>query len=548
MKIQAKTIMIQGTGSHVGKSIVVTALCRILKQDGYRVCPFKSQNMALNSFVTSGGGEMGRAQVVQAEAAGLEPEVYMNPILIKPVADTKAQIIYMGKAVKNMTALEYDKNKSRYIKELEKTMTQLKNEFDVIVIEGAGSPAEINLLKNDIVNMRTAEFSESPVILAGDIDKGGVFASFFGTVKILPVKYRSYFKGLLINKFRGDRRLLVSGEKWIENKLNIPVLGVIPYYRDIMIEEEDSVNLERELAKKKDAAAGAGKSEKLKITVIYLPHISNFTDFNALEAEEAIELVYCRNAKDIAYFNPDIIIIPGSKSTMNDLVFLRKSGLEAEIKKRAKSGTVIIGICGGYQMLGRSIRDIFRSESSDFERIEGMELLDIETDFLKDKYTRQVNFNLNDKLISLLSRMDYHTYKNQGFNIPSPGMNGYEIHMGISKVVLPEKTGKLISPVFCIDKSKTMPGNDEGVFSYDIENGCVVLGTYIHGIFDNYPVRKLLFALVDFKKTIDRKIINPENSFGSYKIFKEKQYDKLADHFRKNMNMEQFYRILDKGL
>ncbi len=540
--------MIQGTGSHVGKSIIVTALCRILKQDGYKVCPFKSQNMALNSFVTSSGGEMGRAQVVQAEAAGLEPEVYMNPILIKPVADTKAQIIYMGKAVKNMTALEYDRNKSRYIKELERIMTQLKNEFDVVVIEGAGSPAEINLLKNDIVNMRTAEFSESPVILAGDIDKGGVFASFFGTVKILPLKYRRYFKGLLINKFRGDRRLLVSGERWIENKLNIPVLGVIPYYRDIMIEEEDSVNLERELAKKKDASAKAGKPEKLKITVIYLPHISNFTDFNALEAEEAVELVYSRSIEDITYFNPDIIILPGSKSTINDLIFLRKSGLETEIKKRAKSGTVIIGICGGYQMLGRSIRDIFRSESPGFERIEGMELLDIETDFSKDKYTRQVNFNLNNKLIGLLPGMDYHTYKDQDLDTPGPGMNGYEIHMGISKVILPEKAGTLVSPVFCIDKSETISGNDEGVFSYDIESGSIVLGTYIHGIFDNYPVRKLLSTLVDFKRTLDRKIINNESSFGSYKSFKEKQYDKLAEHFRKNMDMEQFYRILNNGL
>lgn len=255
---KSKSLMIQGTSSHVGKSITVTAICRILKQDGYSVCPFKSQNMALNSFITASGDEMGRAQVVQAEACGLEPEVEMNPILIKPVADQSAQIIFMGKVVRNMSASEYNKNKIFYINSIRDILGKLKKRFDYIIIEGAGSPAEINLLKNDIVNMKTAELARSPVLLVGDVDKGGVFASFYGTVKLLPLRYRRYIKGLLVNKFRGDVSLLKPGNDYIARKLRMPVLGTIPYYRDIFIEEEDSVNIERE--KDKRASAGPKKA------------------------------------------------------------------------------------------------------------------------------------------------------------------------------------------------------------------------------------------------------------------------------------------------
>ncbi|MCX6346887.1 MAG: cobyric acid synthase [Actinobacteria bacterium] len=377
MEKQAKTIMIQGTGSHAGKSITVAALCRILRQDGYNVCPFKTQNMALNSFITADGGEMGRAQVVQAEAAGLTPEVYMNPILLKPVSDTGAQVIYMGKVLRNMSAGEYDKNKRYYINAIKELIDKLKRKFDVIVIEGAGSPAEINLLKNDIVNMKTAEIAQSPVILVGDIDKGGVFAHFYGTVKILPKKYQKFFKGMIINKFRGDKTLLDPGIKWIENKLKLPMVGVIPYYRDIFIEEEDSVNLEKQFSKR----LNSNSSGKIKIAILYLPHISNFTDFNALELEPEVDLIYIRTIKELADINPDIIIIPGSKSTINDLLYLRNSGFEYEIQERYKKGTIIIGVCGGYQMLGRRITDKYKTESKVVESIEGIGILNIETEF-----------------------------------------------------------------------------------------------------------------------------------------------------------------------
>ncbi|MES0342380.1 MAG: cobyric acid synthase, partial [Candidatus Humimicrobiaceae bacterium] len=336
MATDSKSLMVQGTSSHVGKSVTVAAICRILKQDGYSVCPFKSQNMALNSFVTASGGEMGRAQVVQAEACGLEPEVFMNPILIKPVADTQAQIIFMGKVLKNMSASEYDKNKKFYLDKIKELLDDIRKKFDYVIIEGAGSPAEINLLKNDIVNMRTAVIAQSPVILVGDVDRGGVFASFYGTVKLLPDNFQKYIKGLLVNKFRGDVDLLQPGNDFIARKLGIPVLGTIPYFRDIYIEEEDSVNLE----KQQDNAASMSRPEtskadgKIVIGVIYLPHISNFTDFNALKHEEEVNLIYLRNAADLAELDPHLIIIPGSKSTINDLIYMRRSGLEEEIKKQ----------------------------------------------------------------------------------------------------------------------------------------------------------------------------------------------------------------------
>jgi len=297
-KKEAKIIMVQGTGSHVGKSIVVAALCRIFLQDGYRVCPFKSQNMALNSYVTESGGEMGRAQVMQAEASGLKPEVYMNPILIKPVADINAQIIFMGKAVKNMTAVEYDSEKKKYLNKISDILYSIKRKFDIIVIEGAGSPAEINLLENDIVNMKIAELANCPVMLVGDIDKGGVFASFYGTIKILPQGYQKFFRCLLINKFRGDRSLLDPGIDWIEKKLSIPVTGVIPYYRDIFIDEEDSVNFEKQMPKTINRISKS-IDKKIKICVIYLPHISNFTDFNSLQQQKDAVLFYITRKEEL---------------------------------------------------------------------------------------------------------------------------------------------------------------------------------------------------------------------------------------------------------
>ena len=535
--------MIQGTGSHVGKSVTAAAICRILKQDGYSVCPFKSQNMALNSYVTATGGEMGRAQVVQAEACGLIPEVCMNPILIKPIADAKAQIIFMGKVVRNMSAIEYNHKKVFYLNKIKEVLDDLKKRFDFIVIEGAGSPAEINLLKNDIVNMKTAEISESPVILVGDIDKGGVFASFYGTVKLLPRKYRRYIKGLLVNKFRGDISILKPGNDFISRKLNIPIVGTIPYYRDIYVEEEDSVNLEREKSKRSilSNTTGNSRSRKIIVGVVYLPHISNFTDFNAFEMEKEVSLIYIKNKRELKKLKPHMIIIPGSKSTMGDLLYLRRSGLEEEIKKQYQSGAVIFGICGGFQILGKKIVDKFKSESPDIESINGMGLMDMNTEFLQHKNTHQVEFELNKNVFNYSSDFKRVSRKVTGDKMKN--MRGYEIHTGISKSIT-GKSSKLI-PLFKVKcRGNVVAGFNEndGFITFEKKNAGIVLGTYIHGAFDNHTFRKFILGLVGGKNDI--KIADTIDKALSYRIFKEEQYDRLADVFRKNMDMELFYKIL----
>lgn len=544
-KSKSKSIMIQGTGSHVGKSVVAAAICRILKQDGYSVCPFKSQNMALNSYVTATGGEMGRAQVVQAEACGLEPEVYMNPILIKPVADSRAQIIFMGEVLKNMSAVEYNKKKVFYLDKIKEIISDLKKRFDFVVIEGAGSPAEINLLKNDIVNMRTAEIAASPVILVGDVDRGGVFASFYGTVKLLPKSYRKYIKGLLVNKFRGDISLLEPGNDYISRKLKIPVIGTIPYFRDIYIEEEDSVNLERERNKKLilSSTGENNKSGKIIIGVVYLPHISNFTDFNAFELEKDVSLIYIRDNKELKDLRPHMIIIPGSKSTISDLLYLRRSGLEEEIKKQYKRGTVVFGICGGFQILGKKITDKFKSESPDAWNINGIGLMDINTEFLQNKSTYQVEFEVNGDVFNCNSYLK--ETSRRFINSKMEAMRGYEIHMGISKPV-PGKSGKLI-PLFKIkSRGDGITDFNDGFIKFENKTTSIALGTYIHGIFDNCTFRKLILELLRKKNSIRGTDINDASI--SYGIFKEEQYNMLADVFRENMDMELFYKIIRYGL
>jgi len=544
--IKSKSIMIQGTSSHVGKSVAVAAICRILVQDGYNVCPFKSQNMALNSYITANGGEMGRAQVVQAEACRIKPEVYMNPILIKPVADTCAQIIFMGKVVKNMSAVEYNDKKIYYLDKIRKILTDLKKRFDFIIIEGAGSPAEINLLANDIVNMKAAEVSSSPVVLVGDIDRGGVFASFYGTVKLLPRNYRKYIKGLLVNKFRGDIKLLKDGNDYIAKKLKIPVIGTIPYFRDIYIEEEDSVNLEREKAKGL-ILRGICKDKKdgrIIIGVIYLPHISNFTDFNAFELEKSVSLIYIKNRQELESLKPHMIIIPGSKSTINDFLYIRKSGLVEEIKKQYRKGTMVLGICGGYQMLGKKITDKFRSES-DMESIEGIGLLDISTEFLQDKNTYQVDFEINVNALNCNNDFKEAYKKIVSSSVEAVRMRGYEIHMGISKKN--HRKGDELIPLFKIkSRGDTAIETNDGFVAFGSRTGSIVLGTYIHGILDNFIFRKIILELLRKKNNIKDNSISSDSV--SYKNFKEEQYDKLADIFRENMDMKLFYKILKHGV
>lgn len=495
-----KSIMIQGTGSSVGKSIIATALCRIFLQDGYKVCPFKAQNMALNSFVTKQGGEMGRAQVVQAQAAGIEPHVDMNPILLKPTTDRKAQVIVCGKPVGNMHVVKYHSYKKRAFKKVLDSFRRLKKHYDVIVIEGAGSPAEINLKKHDIVNMKIAQAAKAPVVLVGDIDKGGVFASFVGTLALLNKQERSRVKGFIINKFRGDKLLLKDGLSFLKRKTGKPVLGVVPYLKDIMIPEEDSVALENRAA---DYGKRLTEGKKINIAVIKLPYISNFTDFDALENEPDVKLHYISDKGGLD--SCDIIIIPGTKNTIKDLIWLKENGIADRIVSATnyQPSTILIGICGGYQMLGRTIYDRGRIESRRKE-IEGLGLLPIVTEFK------------SNKTLSQTEAIDIET---------GVKLKGYEIHHGRT-IFLSQ-----VNHLFKIKGARQA----EGIRFKDGR----ICGTYLHGIFDNADFRRNF--LNNSRMNLGLKpIVRKSRTFNT-----EKEFDKLADLVRKNIDMEALYNILN---
>lgn len=501
-----KKIMLQGTASNVGKSIITTGLCRIFKQDNYKVIPFKSQNMALNSFITKEGLEMGRAQVSQAEACGIDPIADMNPILLKPSGNNKSQVIVRGKVVGDMSSKEYHEYKLELVKVLDDIFGEFEEEFDIVVMEGAGSCAEINLMERDISNMGMAQIADAPVILIGDIDRGGVFASIAGTMLLLPEEHKKRVKGVIINKFRGRKELLDSGVKMLEDIIKVPVLGVIPY-TDIKIEEEDSVTTR--FKKKVDKG-------DIHIEVVRTPHMSNFTDFNIFETQEDVSLRYVDYGESLG--NPDIVIIPGTKSTIDDLMFLRKNGLENQIKELHKKGKLIIGICGGYQMLGEVLKDPYHVEN-DLEEVEGIGLLDVDTTFELEKTTTQVKAILGDNLHGYLA------------NLNKKAVNGYEIHMGMTRrrensdnfVTVTEKLGEVVS-------------YEVG----SVNNQCNVLGTYLHGIFDD----------IDFTRTILNNIrkmknLEPiESKVESFDEFKNKEYDKLADFLREHLDMEKIYEIM----
>ncbi|HDY69638.1 MAG TPA: cobyric acid synthase, partial [Actinobacteria bacterium] len=352
----AHTIMIQGTASHAGKSLLVAGLARIMAQDGFSVAPFKSQNMSLNSYADSDGGEMGRAQVVQAEAAGIEPRVDMNPVLLKPTSDTGAQVVVQGRPVGTMNARTYHDYRSGLLDAVSESLERLRRDFEVVIIEGAGSPAEVNFRDSDIANMKVAEIADAPVCLVGDIERGGVFASLVGTMELLKDEDRGRVKGLIINKFRGDRSILEPGLDYLEGRCQLPVLGVVPFIRDLRIEEEDSVALSPDRAVwPSDVRRASGGNGTVNVRVVRLPRIANFTDFDSLAACPGFDAQYVEQPVGLA--DADLIIIPGTKSTITDLKFLWSSGIAAEIIRKAGSGTPVIGICGGYQMLGRSISD-----------------------------------------------------------------------------------------------------------------------------------------------------------------------------------------------
>lgn len=496
----AKPIMIQGTMSNVGKSLIVTGLCRIFMQDGYRVAPFKSQNMALNSFITNENLEMGRAQVVQAEACGIEPSVCMNPILLKPVTDMGSQVIINGEVVGNMGAMDYFKKKREYIPVIEGAYKKLDDEYDIVVIEGAGSPAEINLKQDDIVNMGMARIANSPVLLVGDIDRGGVFAQLIGTVELLEKEEQARIKGLIINKFRGDKKILEPGLKMITERCGKKVIGVVPYM-EVDIEEEDS--LAESLSR--NEARGL-----IDIAVIKLPKISNFTDFQALELNSPVSVRYVENLAELK--NPDVIILPGTKNTMKDMKWLRECGLEAAILKLHKKGTIIFGICGGYQMLGEKIEDIYGVEGIGTMR--GLGLLPMITYFEPEK-TRTRTKGYTEKLEGMFKALS------------GKKIRGYEIHMG-----------------------KSILQNDEAYNFAKLEgkyDGCCsgnVIGTYIHGIFDEEDFRSAFVKLVCDRKGIEYSNIDKI----SYKEYKEKQYDKLADILRESIDMDIIYKIIREGV
>ncbi len=498
----AKTLMVQGTASNVGKSILVAALCRILRQDGFNVAPFKAQNMALNSFVTIDGGEMGRAQVVQAEAAGIIPTVDMNPILLKPEADNRSQVIVRGKPFKTQSAGEFYSLKEQLWSVVGDSLQRLLAEYEAVIIEGAGSPAEVNLKDKDIVNMRVARYCQSPVLLVADIDQGGVFASMVGTLELLEPEERALVRGLVINKFRGDLSLLTPGLKWLEARTGIPVIGVIPYYHDIHIAEEDSVPLERRRKKGKD-------SYVLDIAVVRLPHLSNFDDFDPLERETGVRLRYVEVTDEMG--TPDLIILPGTKSTIADLEHLRRTGMAAKVLEAAQKGVSIIGICGGYQMLGKTILDPRHVESRR-SRVPGLGLLPVTTSFLPEKSTRQVRG---------------HVLPNEGLLRQASGLTltGYEIHMG--------QTVSRDKAPFLIEASSPEPCRyTDGCQSADGR----VLGTYLHGLFHNRALRRSVLTTLANVKGV-------KLSFTADISSKEEQFNKLADLVRGNLDMGLIYRL-----
>ena len=518
--------MIQGTMSNAGKSLLAAGLCRIFKQDGYRVAPFKSQNMALNSYITSEGLEMGRAQVVQAQAAGCEPSVDMNPILLKPSSDVGSQVIVRGVPIGTMPAKEYFKYKKQLIPEIKKAFQHLSEQYDIIVIEGAGSPAEINLKSDDIVNMGMARMAGAPVLLAGDIDRGGVFAQLYGTVALLEPDEQAMVKGLIINKFRGDKTILDPGVEMIEKLCKIPVVGVVPYM-DVDIEDEDSLSSRLSSTGRNNTLKQENElSEKhveawIDIAAIRFPRLSNFTDLNVFDPIPGVSVRYVSRLSELG--RPDLIVLPGTKNTIEDLLWMRQNGLEAAVLKKAAGGTPIWGICGGYQLMGQEVLDPDHVEG-EIERLPGLGLLPVSTRMTGEKVTRQVNFQLLESCRAVVPQGNSSpsNFNNQP-SVPHFQLKGYEIHMGSTVPV----EGASASPL-----NRLESGQCDG---YIVDRTC--MGTYIHGILDNPEF--IDFLLEPFAG----KLSEAAETF-NYRQFKEEQYDKLADHVRQHVNLPLIYKIL----
>ncbi len=497
-EIHARALMVQGTASHAGKSLITAGILRILRDMGLRVAPFKAQNMALNSFVTEEGGEMGRAQALQAMVAGVRPTCDMNPILLKPTDDSRTQVIIHGRVYRTMSALEYHSFKKEARRFVLESYTRLAGEFDVVVIEGAGSPAEINLRDNDIANMGVAEMVDCPVVLVGDIDRGGVFASIVGTLELLEQKERERIRGLIINKFRGDRRLLEDGIDYLERRTGVSVVGVIPYMKDLNLPEEDGVSVE---GKEWNATS---RREGINIHVIRLPRISNFTDFDPLKTEKDVTVRYIHSPVEVE--GADLVVIPGSKNTIKDLLWFRERGFVEALGRFMEGNGMVAGICGGFQMLGRSIKDPLGVESEIGETM-GLSFLDTETVLTDTKKTFQV-----------MARID-------GFYGMDCTVRGYEIHMG--------ETTSMVKPFARIERRNSR--------RVDIEDGGVsadgnTWGTYIHGIFDNDRFRTEFLDILRRRKGL------PQGKERSFLEDLERSIAMVSDTLRENLDMN---RLLD---
>ena len=504
-----KVLMVQGTASHVGKSILVSALCRIFRQDGFRVAPFKAQNMSNNSYVTAGGGEIGRAQAVQAEAAGVEARVEMNPVLLKPEADQISQVVLMGRPILSARTGDYPGLKAQLWDSVKKSLDTLRGEYDIVVVEGAGSPAEINLKATEIVNMRVALYAGAPVLLCADIDRGGVFAAIVGTLELLEPKERAAVKGLVINKFRGEPALLDDGLTWLEDRTGIPVLGVVNFFRHIHIPEEDSVALdlpERSLDR-------SNNNPVLDIVVVQVPHISNFDDFDPLARVDGVSLRYVDSVHKLGC--PDLVVLPGSKTTIPDLAWMEDQGLCDAIRGAHRDGAAVIGICGGYQMLGTRIRDPEKVESSRTD-MPGLGLLPLTTVFTGTKETHRIRGQV---------------VQNSGLLAGAKGLpiHGYEIHMGSTG-------GEGVGAAFQVDDRSDVAVDVDTSSEGALDSSGWVLGTYIHGLFHNGEFRRSVLQALARRKGVGLSLAPGDLAL-------DHEYDKLADWVRASLKMDLVYKI-----
>lgn len=504
--MSARALMVLGTSSHAGKSLTAAALCRIFRQDGLRVAPFKAQNMALNSFATRDGGEIGRAQAMQAQASGVEPHVDMNPILLKPCGDAESQVIVNGKVYGTVGAVAYEALKAELIPAVDAAYARLARQYDVIVLEGAGSPVEMNLKARDLVNLRMAEVADARCVLVADIDRGGVFAALVGVYGLLEPAERARFCGFTINKFRGDARRFDSGIELLESKLGDPCLGVVPYLPDHGIDDEDAVSDDRRARRPEGSAP-----ENLRVCVIALPYMSNFTDFSPLESWPGVTLWYARRPEDARL--ADVMILPGSKTTIPDLQWMQRTGWAAAVLRHAERGGVVIGVCGGYQMLGREIHDPHRVES-ETETMQGLGLLDAVTTLASEKVTRQ-------------ARARFALPKLFGCAPPGPTFEGYEIHMGETRL------GPTATPLF----SLTRFGETSPIFDGAVAADGRIIGGYLHGLFD---APEACAALVSHLRAGARKW-EADAGEPTVRANRDARYDALALHFRRSLAIKCIY-------